>query len=465
MKRFIFRALRVFSALDHWLGERLTRAGWVALGAAGAAGAAGLDTNQTVTYRAFTFLIALLALSYLATLRFRVRLHASRVLPRYATAGERCVYRVVLANQGTRALKGATVIERFRDPRPGFDEWRRAREPGEERRNWWDRTVGYFRWRWLIERRLPRDVEAAELPPLAPGEREELRLAFTPRRRGRIELAGLTIGRTDPLGLARGLARLPLDARLVALPKRYRLPATALPGRRKFQPGGVSLAASVGDSEEFLALRDYRPGDPLQRVHWKSYARTGKPVVKEYQDEFFERHALVLDTGTARGEDAAFEDAVALAASFVYTIDTHECLLDLLFVGPGIDEGRAAAGAAGAGRNGGGGGGVRAYTAGRGQMQSEHMLEVLAAVSPSEPAAFAELARAVVARREHLSSVILILLDWDEPRRALVSSLRAAGAEVRVLLVRPDGDAPPDLPPGILRLVPGKIAQGLAALR
>jgi hypothetical protein len=59
-------------------------------------------------------------------------------------------------------------------------------------------------------------------------------------------------------------------------------------------------------------------------------------VVKEYQDEFFERHALVLDTGTRRGEDAAFEDAVALAASFVYTIDTQECLLDLLFVDTGV---------------------------------------------------------------------------------------------------------------------------------
>ena len=58
-----------------------------------------------------------------------------------------------------------------------------------------------------------------------------------------------------------------------------------------------------------------------------------------------------------------------------------------------------------------------------------------------------------------------MLLDWDEARRALVSSLRAAGAEVRVLLVRPDGDAPPALPAGILRLAPGNIAQGLAALR
>jgi uncharacterized protein (DUF58 family) len=443
MRRFIYRALRVVSAIDHRLRERLTPAGWLVLGTAGAAAAAGLDTNQTVTYRAFTFLFALLVLGYLASLFFRARLESSRDLPRYATAGEPCTYRVVVANRGTRTLDGATVLERFRDPRPAYEEWRRAREPGEERRNWWDRTVGYFRWRWLIERRLPRDVERAELGALAPGERRELRLAFTPRRRGRIEFAGLTVGRPDPLGLVRGLVRLPLAARLTALPRRYRLPQIALPGRRKFQPGGVSLAASVGDSEEFLALRDYRPGDPLQRVHWKSYARTGKPVVKEYQDEFFERHALVLDTGSRRGEDAAFEDAVALAASFVYTIDTHECLLDLLFVDSG----------------------VRAYTAGRGQLQSQHMLEVLAAVGPSEDAAFSELSRAVAARRESVSSAILILQSWDEERRKLAAALRAAGAEVRVLLVCAERDAPRERPPGVLLLVPGRIEQGLAALR
>lgn len=452
MKRIIYRALRVASAIDHWLRERLTPAGWLVLAAAGAAAAAGLDTNQTVTYRAFTFLTALLTLSYGASLFFRARLDASRELPRYATAGERCVYRVAVVNRGVRPLAGARIHERFRDPRPRYREWRSAREPGEERRNWWDRSVGYFRWRWQIERRLPRDVEDGEIVTLGPGERHELRLAFTPRRRGRIELAGLTVGRPDALGLVRGLARMPLPARLIALPRRYRLPDIALPGKRKFQPGGISLAASVGDSEEFLALRDYRPGDPLQRVHWRSYARTGKPVVKEYQDEFFERHALVLDTASRHGEDDAFEDAVALAASFVYTTDTHECLLDLLFVAP--DDGSGASPV-----------GVRDYTAGRGQMQSEHMLEVLAAVAPSGADGFAGLARAVIARRGSLSSVILILLAWDADRRGLFAALKAAGAEVRAMLVCPKNDIPESLPGGILKLHPGEIERGLAGLR
>src|SRR5690349_20331934 len=143
MRRLIFFALLRVGALDHRLRERLSLAGWLVLGAGGGAAAAGLDTNLTVTYRAFTFLAALLALSWAASLLFRARIEARREMPRYATAGEPFSYRVTLANRGARPLVDALVSERFADPRPSFEEWRRAREPGEERRNWFDRKVGY----------------------------------------------------------------------------------------------------------------------------------------------------------------------------------------------------------------------------------------------------------------------------------------------------------------------------------
>jgi len=443
VRRVLYRSLRGFSALDRWLRERLTGAGWLVLGAAGAAAAAGIDLNQTLTAQAFTFLGSLLLLAFAASLAFRARVEVRRELPRYATAGEDFVYRVTVTNRGRAVLSGATLAERFRDPRPGYEEWRAAREPGEERRNWFDRRAGYFRWRWLIERRIPEGAGEVTLPALAPGQAQSVRLGFTPRRRGRIELAGLNIARTDPLGLVKGLARVALQARVITLPKRYRIPALALPGARKFQQGGVSLSASVGDSEEFLSLRDYRPGDPLQRLHWKSFARTGKPIVKEYQDEFFERHALVLDTGTARGEDAVFEEAVALAASFVCTIDTQECLLDLLFVG----------------------GEVKTHTAGRGQLHAEHMLEVLAGVAPSAPGDFDALARAVLARRATLSSIIVVLLAWDESRRKFVAAARGSGLEVRALLVCAPGETAHTSDAGVLVLHPGAIERGLARLQ
>ena len=442
MRRLIYAALRAVSALNHWLRERLTAAGWLALGAGGAAGAAGFDTTQGASYQASALLGALLLLAYAASFAVRARLHVHRELPRYATAGEPFSYPVQVVNRGPRPIAGASVVETVRDPRPSFAAWRRAREPGEEDRNWFDRNVGYFRWRWLIERATPESLREAPLPELAPGARHTLRLQMIPRRRGRIELAGLVIRRSDPLGLVRSLARVPLAARIVALPRRYRLPRLALPGRRKHQPGGVSLASSVGDSEEFLSLREYRAGDPLQRIHWKSFARTGRPIVKEFQDEFFERHALVLDTGTRRGEDAAFEDAVAVAASFVYTIDTQECLLDLLFVG----------------------GSVHHSTAGRGQLHAEHMLETLAGVGASAPQEFETLARAVLAQRAQLASCILVLVDWDDARRALAERLAASGIEVRAILVCDRRDAPANAPAWLLVAHPGAIEASLARL-
>ena len=439
MKRLTFAGLRALSALQHFGSERLTHSGWLVLGAAATAAALGIDTGRTMSYQAFAFGAALLLVALISALFFRARVSVERQLPRYATAGERFDYRVVVHNHGRRPLEALMVRETLRDPRPSYAEWRRAREPGEEKRNWFDRHQGYFRWRWLIERRTPERAAREALADVRPGEHRAVTLWLRPRRRGRLELDAVQLSRTEPLGLVRGLARISAAGRVTALPKRYRLPSIALPGQRRFQQGGVALATSVGDSEEFIGLREYRPGDPLQRVHWKSYARTGSPIVKEYQDEFFERHALVLDTSTDRGENEAFEGAVAVAASFVYAIDTRECLLDLLFVG----------------------GEVRTYTAGRGQMQLEHMLEVLAGVGPSAPADFADLARAVLGQRAGLTSCIVVLLEWDEARKHLVEALRRTGIELRVLLV----SEAPEAPPGVTLLHPASIGAGLAALR
>ena len=215
------------------------------------------------------------------------------------------------------------LLEELADPRPTYEMFAR-RGLGAAVAHWRARP------RSGAATRIPEST----LPPLAPGERCEVTVAFTPRRRGAVELTSSTVARADPLGLFRALRGVDTPGSLLVLPARFVVPELALPGTRVHQPGGVSLASSVGDSEEFFGLRDYRPGDPLQRVHWKSFARTGKPVVKEFQDEFFERHALVLDT-FGEADAPVLEDAVALAASFASTVDTHESLLDLLFVGAG----------------------------------------------------------------------------------------------------------------------------------
>ena len=67
----------------------------------------------------------------------------------------------------------------------------------------------------------------------------------------------------------------PSKQSVLILPKRYELPPIQLGGASQYQPGGISLASSVGESEEFLSVREYRRGDPLRHIHWKSTSRTG----------------------------------------------------------------------------------------------------------------------------------------------------------------------------------------------
>ena len=83
------------------------------------------------------------------------------------------------------------------------------------------------------------------------------------------------------------------------------------------------MAANIGHSDEFVSLRDYRRGDPVRHIHWRSWAKTGMPIVKEFEDEFFVRHALVLDTFSDEPHSELLEEAVSVAASFACSVLTQ----------------------------------------------------------------------------------------------------------------------------------------------
>lgn len=437
MWRISYSLIRAAMRLQYWLQRRFSTAGMFLLGLLAVTGALGIDTQQTLAYQLFAFVTALLAVSMVAASFRRVPVTVERSLPRAVAAGTRFTYRIRVRNTGTRSLAGLALLDRIADHGPSFAEFRRRlRFP----------TYRGF-WRLWRERRVGWIGEAA-VSPLAPGSEADVAVDAHALRRGIMTLDESVVARTDPAGLFRSVVRIAQPANVVVLPKRYRLPPIALPGARRYQPGGVALSASVGDSEEFLGLRDYRPGDAMPRIHWKSFARTGRPIVREYQDEFFERYALALDTcakpftNRKQGAEqlAAFEEAVAVTASFVWTLDTQECLLDLLFV-----ENRA-----------------YCYTAGRGQLQPAGLLEVLAGVRLADTPSLDALRDSIAARRGELSGCVLVLIDWDATRAAMVDSLRAAGMELRVLVV----NALPELAPpaGVVQLDPRDMEKGLARL-
>ncbi len=447
LKTILYKSYRVFERIDQALRHRLTPAGRLAVAGTIVTAAVGVDTHLSVVYQIFTFLLSLLAFSALWSIFFRCRFRAVRELPKFGSAEQEVRYKFVLTNGMDRQQAGLSAIEEMADGKPSFEAFASSREPGEARRNIFDRIMGYHRWNWLVRKNRNTRTRKYPLPAFQPNESREIEVATTPFNRGRLRFEGISILRPDPLGLVNARAWVPVKQTIPVFPKRYRLPFIKLSGARRYQPGGVALASSIGDSEEFASMRDYRPGDPLRKIHWKSWAKTGKPIVKEFQDEFYVRHGLVLDTFHDVQHDEIFEEAVSIAASFACSVQTQESLLDLIFVGPE----------------------TYCFTSGRSLAQVDRTLEILSSVNVCIDKPFGILPPLVLERSSLLSSCICILLTWDEERRQFIQSLKAAGVPLLVLVVTQNGRLPDisgfDETPGTIHAIEiGKVQECLSML-
>ncbi|PCI37117.1 MAG: DUF58 domain-containing protein [Elusimicrobia bacterium] len=440
MDRLRYNTLRIGIAVFERLRLRLTPAGWLILGFWLVAGAMGIDPTQSTAYQAFGLLTGIWLVSLCSLFFFQPRLQVSRRLPRFASAGEPLRYRWSIVNEGPE-LADVILRDSVEHRVPSYELFCAANGYRDESRTFVERFFGYGRWRALIRRTAAR-TEFAEVPFAKTGARVEAYGKITPACRGRLELKGALATRVGPLGLMRSLVMIPVPDRVLVLPKRYPVGRLDMPGSARFQPGGVALASRIGESPEFAGLREYRPGDPLRRIDWKSWAKEGRPIVREYHDEQFVRHALVLDTFVPAAREDLFEEAVSVASSFAQSLLTQESLLDLLFV---VDQ-------------------AYCVTAGRGLGTSEQMLEVLAGVQRCEDQDIATLEASVARRRDVLTGCIFILTAYDEARRSLVASLEAVGVPTRTFVICEPGEGDPAAwGPSVRRLEMGRIAEGLAS--
>ncbi|RYD32242.1 MAG: DUF58 domain-containing protein [Verrucomicrobiaceae bacterium] len=313
------------------------------------------------------------------------------------------------------------------------------REPGEEERNAFDRKL--FRWQWLTQQNRTftggfsrQDME------LVAGEQARITMELTPLRRGVIRLDDLRVLLPDPFGLFQRCRRVKAPAAtLMVLPRRYALPTIVLPGGAAFKISGESNTNSIGTSGEFVGLRDYRPGDPLRQIHWKSWARTGRPIVKEVEDNHYPRYGLIVDTLSDQWTDQQFEEAISVAASFAASLDTNESLLDLMFI---KNE-------------------AHIVTAGRGVERAEKLLEVLAGVSPERHGNFDRLAQLVLRHRDDFTSCLVIFNGWNDERSRFLDLLGRNGI-LCVPLIIGIGSPPPGIPGHWLES--GQIARDLQRL-
>lgn len=140
------------------------------------------------------------------------------------------------------------------------------------------------------------------------------------QRRGRFRLGPIVLRSGDPFGLFATEARIPADALLLVYPRVAALPYWALPG--SFLEGNVLTGQrSLQSTSMVMGIREYRPGDAMNRIHWPSSVRHRRLHVKEFELDKTADLWIYLDLDGhwhhGEGEDSTEERAVTVAASVV----------------------------------------------------------------------------------------------------------------------------------------------------
>ena len=173
----------------------------------------------------------------------------------------------------------------------------------------------------LAEDRVPYVLGAPPrfvLDRLPAGQQAAVTYSLRSETRGRYPIGPLRLRLADPLGLCELTRSFTATDPVIVVPRLW--PLTAVTGGGLWAGAGESLArAAAVSGEDDIATREYRVGDDLRRVHWRSTARRGELMVRREEQPRQLRATVLLDAreDAHAGEGAAssFEWAVSAAAS------------------------------------------------------------------------------------------------------------------------------------------------------
>jgi uncharacterized protein (DUF58 family) len=127
-------------------------------------------------------------------------------------------------------------------------------------------------------------------------------------RRGRFRLGPTTLITSDPFGLFPARRKVGTIREIVVLPPTVPLPSFPIPAGRL--SGGEALRRRTYQvTPNAAGVREYAHGDSLSRIHWRSTARRGRLISKEFELDPMSDVWIVLDGqrrmhfGEAAGEE------------------------------------------------------------------------------------------------------------------------------------------------------------------
>jgi len=268
--------------LARWLRPpralRPTLAGWLFFAITLGVGFAALNTGNNLMYLVLSLMLAFLLLSGVLSESSLRGIRVRRQLPRelYADFDNKIVLEI--SNKQRRVAAFAVVVE----------DRRETPEP--------DPSNG------------PRVFA------LRVGAGETLRrvYSFRPDRRGNVKFEEFRVFTRFPFGLFSKSLTIPASQSALVYPA-----LEAIAGLQNFgspRDAGERLSAPAGSGADAIGLREYAPGDPARRIHWRASMRRGSLLVREVESEHEAEVEVRLRTrGPQPGE--RFERSVGWAAS------------------------------------------------------------------------------------------------------------------------------------------------------
>lgn len=247
---------------------------------------------------------------------------------------------------------------------------------------------------------------------LAPRAVRDVTYLVRPAVRGRYPVGPLRVSVVDPLGCVRVTRLVGAPTPLLVTPPVVRL--ATLGAADGSQGENAPRRAVTGAGEQDPIPREYRYGDELRRVHWRSTAKHGELMVRRDEQHWREHSTLLLDTRqtahTGVGPWSSLETGVSVAASIAVNI---------------LDSGHE----------------LRFHTE-RGHLHTENASGVLDVLATAEPSKATNLMGGISAlegaRGASASLVVAVLGAVSAEDAAALSRVRGTGTHVAVLCSRAD---------------------------
>lgn len=183
--------------------------------------------------------------------------------------------------------------------------------------------------RAIMEERLPPrfgDSPAFRFPArTARGGTSRYEYHLHSSKRGQYLIGPVTAEFTDPFGLSHHRRAIDDGAILTVTPAAVELPVTGLAGARG-NDGITATRTRANPSDDDVMTREYRPGDPMRRVHWAATAHHGALMVRQEESVTTPEATLILDQ-----RYAAFAGGSGSGLGGSAAMDGHEMATSVTF--------------------------------------------------------------------------------------------------------------------------------------